>query len=141
MTSVGKVRRARTLRAVTIRVRPCRAVLEHDSPLLIVGGIADGVYTVEVLGRRLPLPTNAVERDERGFVASLDEGEYLLGDMTVRVGPAYEPEMPPGGEILIRVGAEPAARMHSAKVHLLMLDPRPSFPLTFDGDGTLNGWG
>jgi hypothetical protein len=126
---------------VTIRVRPCRAVLEHDSPLLIVGAIGEGVYTVEVLGRKLPLATEAVEMDERGFVALLIEGDYVFGEMTVRVGPWYDPEMPPGGEILIRVGEEPAARIHSSEVHLLMIDPRPSYLLTFDGDGTLDGWG
>jgi hypothetical protein len=108
---------------------------------VIVGAIADGVYIVEVLGQKLPLPVKAVETDERGVVALLVDGDYLFGDMTVHVGPWYESEMPPGGEILIRVGEEPAARIHSSEVHLITIDPRPSYLLTFDGDGTVDGWG
>jgi hypothetical protein len=92
----------------------------------------NGVYTVDVLRRKLRLPTAAIETDTQGSAALLVAGEYAFADLTAQVGAWYEPEMPPGDEIPIRAGQEPAPRIHSSEVHLLMIDPRPSYLLTFD---------
>lgn len=138
---------------VTIKVRPFAEQIEGTHPGMTLdmrGFVRGDTFVVAVLHREFELRARAIDADERGAYALLDESEQRLDfGALLRIAAEYEPDTPPGGEIEIvwerfsRARWEAAARAQGIdpdRVNLIV-PPQRSVSVYFDADGTLNGRG
>jgi hypothetical protein len=121
-------------------VRPFREFVGGDRAVEMSGRIERDRFIVSLLGREIELEARIA--DAEGPRAFVEEQERVLpGDVTVRIRPDYDEDMPPGGELSVFFGAEAPPPPHSAEVNRIVPDLRPSYTIYFDGSGRVNGNG
>ncbi len=138
---------------LAIKVRPFAEQIEGiraGTAPEMRGFVRGDAFVIAVLDREFEVRARAIDSDERGVYALLDESEQRLDfGALLRISPEYEPDMPPGGEIqpwserFSRARFEEAARpqgIDTDRVNL-MVPPLRSVRVYFDSDGTINGRG